>query len=346
MRLRDDEHILLVTQHHIVSDGWSIGVMVRELGALYAAFSQGRGDPLEPLPLQYADYAAWQRAHLQGEVLAAQSAFWKAHLDGAPTLLSMPTDRPRPARQSYAGASLTLDLPAPLTAALRALGQRHGSTMFMVMMAGWSALLGRMAGQQDVVVGMPVANRRRTEFEGLIGFFVNTLALRVRLADDPTVADLLQQVKASTLGAYDNQDLPFEQVVELVQPVRSMSHGPLFQVMLNMSNAPGGALELPGLTLGEVEQVNDTAQFDLSLMLTDAGDRIACNLNYATALFDAASMARLLVHFEVLLNAMAADDGMRVSALPLLSDAQRGHLLSGLNDTAAPVPDRLIHQLF
>ncbi|MES2299304.1 MAG: amino acid adenylation domain-containing protein, partial [Pseudomonadota bacterium] len=348
LRLRDDEHILLVTQHHIISDGWSIGVMVRELSALYGAFVQGLPDPLPPLSLQYADYAAWQRTWLQGEVLRAQVDFWKSHLTGAPALLAVPTDRPRPAVQGYAGASLALSLPAHLTAGLRALSARHGATLFMTMMAGWTALLARMSGQQDVVVGTPVANRQRTEMEAMIGFFVNTLALRVQMADDPTVAQLLAQVKASMLGAYQHQDLPFEQIVELLQPARSMSYSPVFQVMLSMSNTPGGgALVLPGLTLGAVEQTNTTTQFDLSLMLTDAGDHIVGNLSYATALFDAGSMERLLTHFQVLLEGMVAHEGARLGELPLLSMEQRNCVLAQFNDTAAAMPyHHLIHQLF
>ncbi|HEU4845295.1 MAG TPA: amino acid adenylation domain-containing protein, partial [Burkholderiaceae bacterium] len=226
LRLADQEHVLLVTQHHIISDGWSIGVLVEELQALYTAFSQGESDPLAPLTLQYADYAAWQRDWLQGEVLETQTAFWKGHLAGAPALLELPYDRARPARQSHAGATVELHLPAALTDALKALGQRHGATLFMTVMAGWAALMGRLSGQDDIVIGTPVANRQRSEVEALIGFFVNTLALRVDLSPDPSVAQLLAQVKASALAAYSHQDLPFEQVVEAVQPPRSMGHNP------------------------------------------------------------------------------------------------------------------------
>ena len=348
LRLAEDEHVLLITQHHITSDGWSMGVLVREVSALYAAFSDGQSDPLAPLPVQYADYAAWQRNWLQGEVLQAQSTFWKQALSGAPALLEMPTDRPRPLQQSYAGGSVPLTLDAQLTAGLKALSQKHGATLFMTLLAGWAALLARLSGQDDVVVGTPVANRQRTEVEGLIGFFVNTLALRVKLEGDPSVAELLAQVKAHTLGAYEHQDLPFEQVVEAVQPARSMSHSPLFQVMLNMNNAPeGGALALPGLTISGVEQGHSTTQFDLSLTMSDAGQTVAGAIEYASDLFDEATVVRMAGHLERLLAAMVADDQQSVGSLSLLSTAQRQQLLESFNDTAAAWPqDLLVHQLF
>jgi acyl carrier protein len=232
LRLGDEEHVLLLTQHHIVSDGWSIGVLVREVSALYAAFSQGQADPLAPLPIQYADYAAWQRNWLQGERLEKQLGFWKGHLSGAPALLSLPLNRPRPAQRSYAGASVGFVLSADLAASLRALSQAHGVTLFMTLLAGWSTLLSRLSGQDEVVVGTPVANRQRAELEPLIGFFVNTLAVRVRPGEADNVADLLAHIKADTLAAYAHQDLPFEQVVEVLQPQRSLSHSPVFQAML------------------------------------------------------------------------------------------------------------------
>ncbi|MEQ1514841.1 MAG: condensation domain-containing protein, partial [Lysobacteraceae bacterium] len=231
LRTSEEEHVLLITQHHIVSDGWSTGVMVREFAALYTAFCAGHEDPLPPLAIQYADYAAWQRDWLQGEELVRQTAFWREHLVGAPALLELPMDRPRPAVQSHVGGTLPFGLSAELTAQLKQLGQRQGTTLFMVLLAGWSLLLSRLSGQDDVVIGTPVANRQRREVEGLIGFFVNTLALRMRVGETASVADLLAQVKDTTLGAFAHQELPFEQVVEAVQPARSLSHSPLFQVM-------------------------------------------------------------------------------------------------------------------
>jgi acyl carrier protein len=254
IRLADDEHILLVTQHHVISDGWSMGILIKEVSALYTAFSQGQPDPLPPLAIQYADYAAWQRQWLQGDALHRQIGFWRTHLEGAPALLELPADRPRPAVQSHAGDRVALTIPAELATGLRGLAQRHGATLFMTLLSGWAVLLARMSGQQDVVIGTPVANRQRSELEAMIGFFVNTLALRVRLGEDPSVAQLLDQVKASTVAAYDHQDLPFEQVVEALRPPRSMSYSPIFQVMLSLNNVPsGGELNLPGLTLSPVE---------------------------------------------------------------------------------------------
>ena len=348
LRLADDEHMLLITQHHIISDGWSMGVLVREMSALYTAFSAGQADPLTPLAIQYADYAAWQRGWMQGDVLQDQSTFWKQALIGAPALLELPTDRPRPARQSYAGGSVALTLDAALTAGLKALGQKHGTTLFMTMLAGWAALMARMSGQDDVVVGTPVANRQRPEVEGLIGFFVNTLALRVKLEGDPSVAELLARVKAHTLGAYEHQDLPFEQVVEAVQPARSMSHSPLFQVALNLdSDSQDSALQLPGLDVSQVEQAHVTTRFDLSLMLKESGGAIAGEMEYASDLFDASTIERLAVHLETLLRAMVADDATPVSRLALMTGAQREQVLAAFNDTARDYPrDKLIHQLF
>ncbi|WVV46956.1 condensation domain-containing protein [Pseudomonas sp. NA13] len=236
--LAEDEHILLVTQHHIVSDGWSVAVLIGEFNALYAAFSQQLDDPLPPLTLQYADYASWQQQHLQGERLHAQVGFWKAHLDGAPALLELPSDHPRPQVQSYQGAALALQLPAPLSARLRRFSQQQGLTPFMTLLGAWSILLSRLSNQPQVVVGTPVANRPRRETEALIGFFVNTLALRIDVQAHSRVDQLLEHIKASTLDAYSHQDLPFEQVVEALQPERSLGHSPLFQAMLVLGNTP------------------------------------------------------------------------------------------------------------
>ncbi|MES2299303.1 MAG: amino acid adenylation domain-containing protein, partial [Pseudomonadota bacterium] len=348
LRLADDEHVLLLTQHHIVSDGWSTAILVRELGALYGAFSQGQPDPHAPLAIQYADYAAWQRDWLRGEVLQAHCAFWQEHLGGAPALLELPTDRARPALQSHAGSHLRLVLPAPLAAGLRALAQRHGATLFMTILAGWSSLLARLSGQDDIVVGTPVANRGRTELESLIGFFVNTLALRVKPAAQLTVAQLLAQVKASTLGAYEHQDLPFDQVVEALQPVRSMSHSPLFQVMFSLNNTPGGTLlELPGLSIAPLEQASATSPYDLVLSLSEEGDLIAGGISYSSDLFDAATIERMAGQLQVLLGAMAADESLEVGALPLLSTSEHALLIEGFNQTCVDYPrDGLIHQLF
>ncbi|MGQ5273748.1 amino acid adenylation domain-containing protein, partial [Xanthomonas arboricola pv. corylina] len=340
LRLSANEHVLLVTQHHIVSDGWSIGVMIGEVSRLYAAFSQGQPDPLAPLPIQYADYAMWQRQWLQGETLQQQIRFWREHLGGAPALLELPTDHPRPAVQSYAGGSIAFDLPASLVNGLRALSQQHGTTLFMTVLAAWATLLSRLSGQDEVVVGTPVANRQRAEVEPLIGFFVNTLALRVNVQAASDVAGLLAQVKATALSAYAHQDLPFEQVVEALQPTRSLGHGPVFQVLLTLNNTPEAEAEdLPGLTLSSLPAPHTTTQFDLSLSLGAMGDALTCTLEYASDLFEAATAQRWTEHLTTLLEAMVAEPQLPLVQMPLLTASQREQLLLGFNATDACFAD-------
>ncbi|MDN7780186.1 condensation domain-containing protein, partial [Burkholderia orbicola] len=302
LQLADDQHVLLLTQHHIVADGWSFSVLIQEVNALYAALSQGLPDPLPDLPIQYADYAAWQHQWLDGPALEPQLEFWRSHLHGAPALLELPTDRPRPPAQSYRGGSVALTLSAPLTSGLRALAQRHGATLFMTLLTGWAVLLSRLSGQHDVVVGTPVANRRHAELESLIGFFVNTMALRVNVADDPGVDELMARVRAFMLDAYAHQDVPFEQVVEAVQPARSLGHNPLFQAMLALNNTSARSLSLPGLELAAYDIPRTTTQCDLTLSLTESGDGIEGLLEYASDLFDAATIERLAEQFQVLLQ--------------------------------------------
>ncbi|SFG85800.1 amino acid adenylation domain-containing protein [Pseudomonas syringae] len=348
VQLSEMEHILLVTQHHIVSDGWSTGVLLHEIGMLYRAFSQGLADPLPALAFQYVDYAAWQRQWLQGETLQTQVNFWRQHLSGAPALLELPTDHRRPPLRSYAGGRVSLALSPALTAGLRQLGQRHGATLFMTLLAGWSSLLSRFSGQDDVVIGTPVANRPRSELESLIGFFVNTLALRIRPQGRLSVAALLEQVKAVMLAAHAHQDLPFEQVVEALQPPRSLGHSPIFQVMLALNNTPGGGeFSLPELSLEPLQAPHTTAQFDLSLALVEADGGLIGSLEYASDLFERATIERMAGHLQVLLEGMVTDDQQAVAELPLLSCEQRRQVLESFNDTAAAYPaDKLLHQLF
>ncbi|KPW56401.1 Amino acid adenylation, partial [Pseudomonas caricapapayae] len=348
VQLSQTEHILLVTQHHIVSDGWSTGVLLQEIGTLYRAFSQGLPDPLPALAFQYVDYAAWQRQWLQGETLQTQVEFWRQHLSGAPALLELPTDHRRPLLRSYAGGRVSLALSPALTAGLRQLGQRHGATLFMTLLVGWSSLLSRFSGQDDVVIGTPVANRPRSELESLIGFFVNTLALRIRPQGHLSVAALVEQVKAVMLAAHAHQDLPFEQVVEALQRPRSLGHSPIFQVMLALNNTPGGGeLSLPELSLEPLQAPHTTAQFDLSLALVEADGGLIGSLEYASDLFERATIERMAGHLQVLLEGMVADDQQSVGELPLLSCEQRRQVLESFNDTAAAYPsDKLIHQLF
>jgi amino acid adenylation domain-containing protein len=281
LRLAPQDHALLVTMHHIVSDGWSMGVLVNEFSALYTAFSRGEPDPLPPLALEYADYAVWQRRWITGEVLQRQLDFWRNHLSGAPALLELPTDRPRPPVQDYAGASLSFELDGQLTASLKALSQRHGTTLFMTLLASWAALLSRLSGQFDVVIGTPVANRHRAEIEPLMGFFANTQALRVDLSGSPSVAELLARVRATALAAQAHQDIPFEQVVEALSPARSMAHSPVFQVMFAWQNAPAGVLALPGLQVEPVRASSATVRFGLELALHDDAERDDTTLSYA-----------------------------------------------------------------
>ena len=348
LRLGDAAHVLLITQHHIITDGWSIGLLMQEVSTLYRAFAAGTSDPLPALQIQYADYAAWQRGRLQGEALQAQADFWKHYLHGVPTLLNLPADRPRPAKRDYAGASLGATLSPALTAKLRALSQRHGTTLFMTMLAGWSIQLARISGQHDLVIGSPVANRQRSDLEPLIGFFVNTLALRVRLDGDPSLADLLTTIRRDTLQAFEHQDLPFEQVVEIVQPVRSMSHSPLFQVILNWETAQDDTrLSLPGLEMHALDQGHSTTPYDLTLFLKDVGDRILCSWRYTTDLFDADSIERMTRQFECLLEDMVANETTPVSRLRLLDDTQRRQVLETFNATATDDHrDALVHGEF
>ncbi|MBV9109410.1 MAG: amino acid adenylation domain-containing protein, partial [Gemmatimonadetes bacterium] len=354
VRLAEDDHVLLMTMHHIVSDGWSMEVLARELGALYDAFLRGASDPLPPLRVQYADYAAWQRKWVSGEVLREQAEYWKAALAGAPELLELPTDRPRPARQDFSGAALPVELDEGVTAALEALSRRHGTTLHMTLLAAWSVVLSRLSGQEDVVVGTPSANRGRTEIEGLIGFFVNTLALRVDLSGSPTVADLLAQVRARSLGAQQNQDIPFEQVVELVQPARSLAHAPLFQAMFTWQSASEGRVELPDPGTGGEGPVDAAsapsqaaAKYDLSLTLGELGGRIMGGVTYATALFERETVERHLAYLRRVLEEMVADESQSVDALPLLPEAERRLVLDEWNRTDAAYPDTSsIHALF
>jgi non-ribosomal peptide synthetase component F/acyl carrier protein len=335
IRRAEDEHALLITMHHIVSDGWSMGVLIQELSALYGAFLCGEADPLPELPLQYADYAAWQRQWMTGDVLQQQADYWKTALSGAPALLELPADHVRPAEQNYAGAFARLELDEELTRGLKELSRRHGATLYMTLLAGWAALMGRLSGQDDVVVGTPVANRGRREIEGLIGFFVNTLAVRVDVSDSPTVGSLLDQVKAQALAAQQHQDIPFEQVVELARPVRSLAHSPLFQVMFAWQNASKDTLVLSGLEVKPLQSATHVAKFDLTLSLEDAGEIIIGGLEYATSLFEQSTVERYLGYFRTLLEGMVADDTRAVDCLPMLPEAERQKVLYEWNDMGA-----------
>ncbi|KAF7963680.1 hypothetical protein AWV80_07060 [Cupriavidus sp. UYMU48A] len=291
IRMSEQEHVFLLTQHHIVSDGWSMGVLVRELSALYRAFRAGQENPLPPLAIQYPDYAAWQRQWLAGERLQCQTEYWRSNLSGAPVLLALPTDRPRPAEQSFAGATVPIVIDAQMTRALKQLSQQHGVTLFMTVLAAWSAVLSRLSGQDDIVIGVPTANRGRHEIEELIGFFVNTLAMRIDLSGQPSVAQLLERAKRTALAAQEHQDLPFEQVVEIAQPPRRLDHTPVFQVGLAWNNATE-PFDLPGLDVEAAGEELGQVKFDLELNIGEHGELVTGTLGYATALFDQGTIER------------------------------------------------------
>jgi amino acid adenylation domain-containing protein len=351
LRLGEQEHILIVTMHHIASDGWSIGVMVSEVATLYEAFCAGQPSPLPQLPIHYADFAAWQRQCLQGEALQAQMSYWRKQLEGAPSVLELPLDQPRPTVGTFRGASYSFEISKEVSLALNQLSQQAGSTLFMTLLAAFNILLGRYTGNEDIVVGTPIANRNRAEIEGLIGFFVNTLVMRTNLSGNPSFLELLERVREVTLGAYTHQDFPFEQLVEALQPQRSLSHTPLFQVMFVLQNAPMLQIELPGLTLSPLESDSGTAKFDLTLILSEMMPRTESGLRgkfeYNTDLFDASTITRMVEHFCTLLSGIAAAPERRISELPLLTESQRHQLLVEWNQTRTDYPkDKCIHQLF
>jgi amino acid adenylation domain-containing protein len=347
LRLADDDHVLLLCMHHVVTDGWSMGVLFRELAALYGAYREGAPSPLPVLPIQYADYALWEREHLRGDVLARHMAYWRERMAGAPALLELPTDHPRPPVQSYQGDQVAVDLPAALLERLEALGRAEGATLFMVLMAAFQALLAKYAGSEDVVVGSPVAGRTHRETEGLIGFFVNTVVVRTELDGDPRFREVLRRVRAATLGAYEHQELPFEKLVAELQPERSLAHAPLFQVLFALQNADGSGGELPGLRTGPVEAEIGTAMFDLSLMLAAHEGGLGGSLTYATDLFERGTVERMMGHLRRVLEQVAGDAELRLSALELLEEGERRALLGAWSGTDAPHPtDQCIHQLF
>ena len=346
IRLSRDEHILLLTMHHIITDGWSMGVFTAELAKLYKAFCNGEVCPLPELPIQYADFAHWQRDWLRGEVLEDQLSYWRKQLEGVP-VLQLFTDRPRPAIQTHNGARQNLAFSPTLTGALIDLSKRQGVTLFMTMLAAFQTLLFRYTGQEDIVVGSPVANRNRTEIEGLIGFFVNSLAMRTDLSGNPTFLELLRRVQNVALGAYQHQDLPFEKLVEKLNPERDMSHNPLFQIVFAIQNISAEELQLPGLTLSLFPIERVTVGFDLEIHLWEKPAGLTGMVVYNTDLFDDATIARLLRHYEILLENIVADPEQRISDVQLLSNSERQQLLVGWNDTSTCFPDdRCIHHLF
>src|ERR1700728_2998012 len=346
IQLGEQEHVLLISMHHSVSDGWSMGVLFKELSVLYGAYGRGEEDPLPELGVQYADYAVWQRKWMDAEVLGEQAEYWKKNLEGAPEMLELPADRVRPGRQDYAGAVLPVVLNEELTEGLKELSARQGTTLYMTLLAGWAVLLARLSGQPDVVVGTPVANRGRVEVENLIGFFVNTLAVRVDVGGRARVGELLQRVKGQALAAQQHQDIPFEQVVELLQPVRSLAHSPLFQVTFTWVDGQANRIELPGLGTGSLpSSPHLVSKFDMALLLQESGKRIEGGVEYATALFERGTVERYLGYFTRLLEGMVAGDEQVVDGLSILPDEERQQVVQEWNRTEAEIPRGCVHEL-
>ncbi|MFL5385134.1 MAG: amino acid adenylation domain-containing protein, partial [Longimicrobiaceae bacterium] len=347
LRLGEEDRVLLLSMHHIVSDGWSMGVLYREFSALYAAYREGGESPLPELAVQYADYAVWQREQLEGEALERQLSYWRERLAGAPELLELPTDHPRPAVQTFRGAVVPVELSLELLERLQALGRSEGATLYMTLLGAFQVLLGRYAGSEDVVVGSPIAGRTRGEVEELIGFFVNTLVLRTDLSGDLSFRETLRRVREATLGAYAHQELPFEKLVAELQPERSLSHSPLFQVMFTLQDAGGGGGALPGLKVSGVAAEYAIAKFDLSLTLEATPRGLRGGLNYSTDLFERGTIERMLGHLARVLEQAAARPEARLSELDLLSAEERALVVDAWNRTAAGYPaDRCIHELF
>ncbi|MBV6623051.1 MAG: amino acid adenylation domain-containing protein [Rivularia sp. (in: Bacteria)] len=349
LRLAEQEHIILVTMHHIVSDGWSMGILVQELTILYPIFCDNNVNlkALPALPIQYVDFAAWQRQLLQGEVLENHLSYWLKQLENAPKVLELPTDYPRGKIQTYRGATYSFKLSTELSAKLNKLSQQHGVTLFMTLLAGFQTLLYRYTTQEDIVVGSPIANRNRAEIEQLIGFFVNTLVLRTNLAGNPSFVELLKRVREVALGAYVHQNLPFELLVEQLQPQRDLSHTPLFQVMFVLENAPISALELPGLSLNFLESHSDSAKFDLTLYMAETESGLNGTFEYNTDLFKESTIERMVSHLQTLLEAITVNPQQRLSELPLLTASEQHQLLVDWNDTQVEYSQhQCIHKLF
>jgi len=347
LRSAPDDHILLIVLHHIAGDRWSAGILAEEMEALYKAYATGDSSPLPEPPVQYADFSVWQRGWLQGQQLDNQAAYWRRQLAGAPAVLELPTDRPRPALLSHKGATQTALLPMDLVDKLNALSQSEGVTLFMTLLAAFQTLLGRYSGQDDIVVGSPIAGRNNTEIEQLIGFFVNTLALRADLSGDPAFRDLMLRVKETTLNAYSHQDIPFERLVEELQPERSLSYQPIFQVVFALQNAPQRSLELAGLSLERLPLHQGTSAFDMSWFATQVANGLQIRAEYNTDLFDSATVGRAIGHLRNLLEAVVAHPEHRLSELKLLDQEELRRVLVDVNATETEyAKDRCAHELF
>ncbi|MBD2502164.1 non-ribosomal peptide synthetase [Anabaena azotica] len=348
LQLSEQEYVLLLKIHHIIYDGWSLSIFIRELSALYKAFLQGLPNPLPQLPIQYVDFAVWQRQWLTGEVLERQLTYWQEQLAGVSGVLELPTDKPRPPVQSFRGGIECFQLDRDLTQRLLQLSQESDATLFMTLLAAFFVLLSRYTGQSDIVVGSPIANRNHHSVEQIMGFFANTLALRGNLSDNPTFAELLAQVRQTTLSAYAHQDLPFEMLVEKLQSERDLSRNPLVQVMFAFQNAPEFSWNLPGVTIQDMPlPLEETVRFDLELNCQEVGGSLEGIWSYSSDLFDAKTITRLAGHFQTLLQAIVANPKMKIGELPLLSPTEQHQILVEWNNTTKAYPqDKCIHELF
>ncbi|MGZ9260897.1 MAG: amino acid adenylation domain-containing protein [Candidatus Binatia bacterium] len=346
LRLAPQDHVLFLNMHHVVSDGWSMGVLFREISDLYDAYCSGKTSPLPELPVQYADYTVWQREWLQGENLENQLSYWRKQLEGLMTL-QLPTDCAHPAVRTYRGSSQALNFSARLSQAIKSLSQREGGTLFMTLLAAFQILLSRYSGQSDIVVGSPIAGRNRQETETLIGFFVNTLVLRADLSNHPTFRELLRQVRETTLEAHSHQDLPFEKLVEDLQPQRNLNQNPLFQVTFQLDDNSSQLLTLPAIDVEEMELDSGISRFDLSLSMIDNGKSFKGTLQYNTDIFNADTIDRMLGHYQRLLEGIVDNPEQRIDELALLTDAEKHQLLVEWNETKRDYPsEKCIHQLF
>ena len=348
LRIAESEHVLLVLIHHIISDGASMRVMFRELAALYEGHVSGQPLALPELPVQYADFAIWQREWLTGNVLEQQLDYWKTCLSGAPEVLELPTDRPRSAAQRFRGASVLRVLPRALANDLRAIGRAHRCTLYMVMLAAFKVLLNRYSGREDLVVGTPISGRSRTALEGLIGFFVNTVVLRSDLSGNPTFAELMERVRSVAIEAHSNQELPFEKLVEELQPKRMLSYSPVFQVMFDLQEEPRWQLPIRNLEVfPEIVFSSRTSTFDLTLSVRESEAGLDAMFEYDTDLFNETTIERLANHYQTLLEAVAADPDQRISGLPLLTQTERQQLALVQNATPGSYPkEATLHGLF
>ena len=348
LRVSDEEHALLLNIHHIISDGWSIGVLVREVLTLYRAFSTGTQSPLTDLPIQYADFVRWQREKLQGQALEAQLAYWRQQLRGMPAALTLPTDRPRALAQAFRGARQSLKLSRPLSASLKILSQQEEATLFMTALAAFQVLLYRYTGQQDISVGTFIANRSFSEMEGLIGLLIDPLVLRTDLSGDPTFRQLLKRVRQVTLEALAHRDLPFEELLKELQPTRDLSRTPLFQVMLIFRDMPSSTMEaeLPDLSVQELEE-DEYANSDVALFLWETDQELVGFMEYNADLFDATTITQMLGHWQVLLQGIVTHPDERLSDLPLLTEAERAQLLEQWSHLGSDYAQAMcVHDLF